>query len=783
MNFLKSRKAFESFYLLIAGIILFIVVLVENSVIALPFWVITKNDVVESSFMIFQVQVAVATFTLAILALITGSIKDNIYGVPVVKYAMRIRPCFLTYRNIMLVQMVLIAVSFVLVNYQQYNYLIYVFTITVFNSIILLLDIFSILHNYNDNLKEEIEKYLIDNPTINNISNLKEVILQSRNNVVELDEDLRIMVLLVKKKYNHDDIYNKSNTIYEECLKLLLQGPTEVALCAIKSITNLYSDKDNKMSVEIFEVIRFDFYKLLSRLDLHELSMNHFLLELHFNLFHNSVYDIERASVIHFTECTYKYGLLENTNSNANPIHQNRFKSRLYNFFGTFSSLSPLEEIDKLNYMRALIDNMDLNMLKEYIIAFSHIESDSRKIERVLATLYIYYLAERENSHLVSEKLKEFCAEALLENSDSFTYIIENDVIAQLSSGNISLIYSVFKSWELSEPNSWKTLICEYVANDFFVFSALNMSSYYELDETIGKVVGEKAFEFYTQFSDEDVDNQYKHFCNLFKLDYNEDYIAKLQFFLSEIYKKAELKKAVEKKEKNKVLTCTLEESLTKEINIVADNASDYFNKKPDNIITEHIKLCNTSYYRMLLEDAEKAKEIMIFYVYKALWDKTFPLIETKTLTFTDLVVPVITELYTNANNSSIDTLIGYRDWCSHKERNEFARLLEDYTKLNCPLIKDIMLFLSKSDFYINFSNLKIKLLDVGKELLEEEYSPNHDGQYEYTVTNSLKVLCSVDELELLINSQTCILSIEGDIEYGFANDNVGFGIAFRRPE
>lgn len=200
-----------------------------------------------------------------------------------------------------------------------------------------------------------------------------------------------------------------------------------------------------------------------------------------------------------------------------------------------------------------------------------------------------------------------------------------------------------------------------------------------------------------------------------------------------------------------------------------------HFNKKPKEIKSDNINIQNIIWYSSLNND--NIKEILASYIYNLIFEKASPYIKIKTLKSNDLVVPHIKHL----TSDYIDTLIGYKYWTSHKESAIFSNLLDKYTKFNCAEVPDFMLFLSKSNFYIKFLNLKVTLLDIDKKSLKKIFSQENDGYYNHIVTNDLNVSCSIDELKLLVNTRRCMLSISGTVEYGFSNPIIGFGIKLKK--
>ena len=92
----KSRKVFDFVYCGIVTVLAIAICIIERSGIALPEWAITYLNLEDASYVIMEMQLAVAVLPLAIIALITGIMKDTAYGIPVMKYVMHMRPVILT---------------------------------------------------------------------------------------------------------------------------------------------------------------------------------------------------------------------------------------------------------------------------------------------------------------------------------------------------------------------------------------------------------------------------------------------------------------------------------------------------------------------------------------------------------------------------------------------------------------------------------------------------------------------------------------------------------------
>lgn len=117
MKSVSVRKKCDLAYCVFVGLAFITVIIWQIFHLPLPPWLLTDLPLTDSSFVILQIQVTIAVLPLAIIALITGMSKDTLYGVPVLKYVLRLRPVFLTYNSIAILQMFMIIIAFVSTSY------------------------------------------------------------------------------------------------------------------------------------------------------------------------------------------------------------------------------------------------------------------------------------------------------------------------------------------------------------------------------------------------------------------------------------------------------------------------------------------------------------------------------------------------------------------------------------------------------------------------------------------------------------------------------------------
>ena len=147
MKSVNTKKKYDIAYCVFVGLAFITVIIWPIFRRPLPPWLLTDLPLTDSSFVILQIQVTIAVLPLAIIALITGMSKDTLYGVPVLKYVLRLRPVLLTYNSVAILQMFMIIIAFVSTSYQWYNLLELTFFVTLFNSLLLITDFVSRLND------------------------------------------------------------------------------------------------------------------------------------------------------------------------------------------------------------------------------------------------------------------------------------------------------------------------------------------------------------------------------------------------------------------------------------------------------------------------------------------------------------------------------------------------------------------------------------------------------------------------------------------------------------
>ena len=470
MKPVNIKKKYDIAYCFFVGVAFIVVIIWQIFHLPLPSWLLTDLPLTDSSFVILQIQVTIAVLPLAIIALITGMSKDTLYGVPVLKYVLRLRPVLLTYNSVAILQMFMIIIAFVSTSYQWYNLLELTFFVTLFNSLILMTDCFSLLSDYQF-YRSEIRSYLVSAPTQEKFSTVVDDVIKSAStaSIDDLKERLSAMNEMLLSVSSDTD-QTAFNSEYIKCANRLFGAKdSDLFFCMTDALQNAYcSFNEKKKEFPIFRAICFEFYNGLKYLDLADARKRGGLDNLRFELFHNPAYS-DTEDLRSFTAQIYQLAVVENIYPLNAVAIKDRFVIGMYDWFSPFRDFSLLERYDRLNFFKSLVDNRNETILSEKVYSITDIHPDTDLVDKLFIVLYFYYIAIYEP--LADKEQIQFCLDFIRNHQTCFHQVIASCAFPDVSNDDIKLSYDLMKSWEVTKLNCVKTLVFDSVTNDFWIFS------------------------------------------------------------------------------------------------------------------------------------------------------------------------------------------------------------------------------------------------------------------------------------------------------------------------
>ena len=790
MKPVNIKKRNDIVYCAFVGLAFIVVTIWQIFHLSLPSWLITDVPLADSSFVILQIQVTIAVLPLAIIALITGMSKDTLYGVPVIKYVMYLRPVWLTYRRIATMQMFMIIIAFVCTSYQWYNHLELTFFVTLFNSLIMMVDCFSLISNYQF-YKAEIRAYLVNEPTQEKFTMLVDDIIKSAStaSIGDLKEELSTMNEMLFTVSRDEKCQKILDSEYIKCTnRLFATKDSNIFLCMADALQDAYH-RFNKIGKEfyVFNAVCFEFYTGLKYLNLSDAHKYGVLNNLRFELFHNPAYS-GAEELRSFTAQIYRFAVVENIYPLNTVSIKGRFVTGMYDWFSTFRDFSFFERYDRLNFFRALIDNRNKTVLDEKVYNITDIHPKTDLVDKLFIILYFYYIAIYEP--LADKEQVQFCHDFIRDHQTCFHQVIVSCIFSDISNDDINLSYDLMKSWEVIKLNCVKTLVFDSVTNDFWIFSFMTADSSVEfLSGVLQNFAAGNEFKLYSQyFADSTASTRtrqkYQDFCGLFGFDFNETAVNSLKSVLSETYKQYSIQEA--KREYNLLMDDgDFVPKWTQVVENYCEHIASHFSDKPEEVTSEHtvfVDHCEFC-FELSRKENERLKNMIEFAILKFVCKKMQPHLKIEEVKYGEPLSPIIKALNDSVSNP-VDTVIGGRNCFSYQEHNEEQQILEKFGEgfLSC-FKSDAIFFVSRSGFFANFSNIKIQLQTLTQEEILDERKSNENGTYSCVITNGMTENFTKDELVAFIQNRFVNLKITCDFAYGFSCEQIGYGIILRFPQ
>ena len=425
---IQHRRLFDIIYCVVCILTLIVVTILTICNISLPDFLVSRLPAEDTLYVMFQVQVSIAVLPLAIIALITGIMKETIYGVSLIRYVMYSRPIVLTYRRIAITQIGLIIVSFLFMSYQLYNHLELMLLITITNTLIMMVDCFNLISDGN-RYKPEIREYLTTSLNPNHFKSLSsDTAKMHMVDIDAIDENTKLMNAICISTMENKNLSSVFLTEYSSCMNSLLSnGDSDIFLIVIKRLNELYHQFNQvHHKLNIFGSLYNSFCYGLRYLNLTQRPHPCDCLNtLKNEIFYNSVLRKDKWFTW-FTADVYRFASLENVYPSNASSDKNLVAFQLYDWYPAYSEHSSIERIDRVNFFNALIQSKNFEILDEKVYNFSIGDDSDDLTDKLCATLFLYYLALCEP--LAEKNLSDFTQSFIQSKQLDIQRLIHNKI-------------------------------------------------------------------------------------------------------------------------------------------------------------------------------------------------------------------------------------------------------------------------------------------------------------------------------------------------------------------
>ena len=185
-GYMKIKSKTTKLLLEIITIIILIAIVVLSFLADLSFYnildyfVLRIKNTEDLLFSLFAVQATVTTMSIAIIALVSGIVSDNIFGISVTRYVLQLKPRLFKHKRLIIFGLIITFFNYFVVSYNLFNTSIAIFLLSIAISIILVKDIFLVFLGRNE-IKRQMETYILENYERIGVENFQTALLENDN--------------------------------------------------------------------------------------------------------------------------------------------------------------------------------------------------------------------------------------------------------------------------------------------------------------------------------------------------------------------------------------------------------------------------------------------------------------------------------------------------------------------------------------------------------------------------------------------------------------------------
>ena len=549
---------------------------------------------------ILQIQATVDTLTIAIIALISGSVSDSKMGITYSDYYLNIRPFLFKQKRIIICSLLLLAVNIGFYIAGWNCLVVGVFVVTLILILVSINEIY-LIFNGKRLAENEIKDYV--NYFLSKSCNYK----KKYNLCTEFVNDWKNVIPSQSKdsyEINKDVFLNGVNTLLNYGTQESLAGVKELCIeldyCFLNSENSMVKENGIELLEEIYEKLwkyilenqekiayqeSFNLFGEIGRYvvdTIKETSPERIQKCVRWDSFVESVqritfwigYDEDKSKVE--LDDTYYFARFA---GNYVSTHYNEryilyWKRVLENCFWIYTANIPEERVEAFletrcittfNYIYGFVENgLDSLIIDSFFCgAMAKIFRLEKKHEVLLCLLvhcYLYYLTERESEKVIPLEMRR-CGEKIISHRDvkrAYKVFLEHLCInsSDLNINMLKQMIKILSSYERFNDHSKGYLIMENVTKEYYMFIILYLSNTYHMpgllernlddDIYLGYVYENKAentkqmlIKLYTLIDDRESSNQ--EIMAKVELMYDE-----FSAFVKQKFKEKQLKKAVQ---------------------------------------------------------------------------------------------------------------------------------------------------------------------------------------------------------------------------------------------
>lgn len=576
-----SRKQKEIIAIIIITVF-FITSLLLDACLLHPFsWIISKSEDMFKE--LFAVQATISTLTIAIVSILSGTLSDSYYGVPLSQFISNIKPWFFKHRRVVVIGLASTLINYFFTALKLYNLSIFCFFASVCSAIYLTYEIY-IVYSGKEKIKKEIYEYYYTNYNQLGINYLRKSLLDyntdKMNDSLSLSDNIELFENIYIQKLNRqENNYDEMDTLLSDVFsKFNKQGEKSKLTKLNNTVVSIYvkaNSFDTPFALKLWDEISYPVYESWRIVDLSQWDMRQAITSLNKELYINQI--ITKKIVNNYKDNPIEEFVAYNCNNlpyYAVELYQamkksngkeygastkNRLLGDLILLLSRLLSSNTNKKtnetfvyknrqilLELLNLYRLLAYFKETEIIKEYIFERNYYRSDNIFISRFILLIYLYYLSKEP---LISDDLKDWVKKLIYENKSAVYRCI-----SQLNSAIIKEFYpfllDLMSTWEEMPRKGGKTIIIDKIITDAVIFSFTVINRYEkeaELSSVIKSIFNKRidsAYSLYCRDDDSMTEEWIKQYTEFFCLPIN--YYSESANFLRKVISNLRLKQEIE---------------------------------------------------------------------------------------------------------------------------------------------------------------------------------------------------------------------------------------------
>ncbi len=517
----KTRKIENSVIAMIVAI--FIAGAIFDYFVSKGIVFVYVNDINSLSLTLLQIQAAITTLTITIVALLSGSISDSYMGIPLSMYFLEIRPCVLKQKRVICIEFVGLVCNVFMHIFSAYNVVIAVFLASMLLILISIFEIYEIFKGRHQAL-DEIESYVYRQIEIQKdcYELGKNLIYDWKNMAVlqpesEFERYSKIYFKLIDTILSKNKAITKVNDLSEDFASFLLTHESDKCrINGIKFIQDFYENiwlwinSNNEVAIEIEKPIELitrvdrEWFRAFDLLDAEQVENMGFRYE----QFSEAV--IRVASWIGYSQERESFdvrtinsigrtlgGYIDRQYKKGNLITTKYWQNTVADRYGYYAYGLPDKTKDfyckslasrDFNVVYGFLLKGQLQFVKEGVFLEGiknvyKIDTYALAFKIMAIHCFMYYLAFRENSSCIDEKLQQnikellLCEEVVSAISHFYYCMAESkDILHEETENEMEQYLQHYERFPIH--SNFKAMIIEGVVRDYFLYVVLLLERY-----------------------------------------------------------------------------------------------------------------------------------------------------------------------------------------------------------------------------------------------------------------------------------------------------------------